>query len=248
MAARQAGSHYDVSNSRIRVLSYNVHGLRGDAEAVARVVGACRPDVVCLQEAPRLLRWQSQRRRLDRMLGLVPAISRRTGGLAILCRPGIEVHRIGHRVLRRYPGLQVRTLSMVALQVEGRPLLVGSTHLDLHPGARLHHAGEAVEYLTAFAMENPGPSVLAAGTNSVPGTSAWRLITAGLRDAVAEHPWGEAETFPARNPRRRIDGLFTSGPVEVRRAGVPADLADPADMADASDHRPVLADLALKTP
>ncbi|QBI53803.1 Endonuclease/Exonuclease/phosphatase family protein [Streptomonospora litoralis] len=228
------------------MLSYNVHALRDDAQAVARVVRACDPDVVCLQEAPRLLRWQSRRRSLDRMMGMIPAISRRTGGLAVLCRPGIEVHRIGHRVLRRYPGLRVRTLSMAALQVDGRPLLVGCTHLDLHPGARLHHAGEAVDYLAAFAVENPGPSVLAADVNAEPGSSAWRLITAGLRDAAGEHPWGEAATFPARNPARRIDGVFTSGAVEVHRAGVPVEPADAADMADASDHRPVLADISLE--
>ncbi|MUL40926.1 endonuclease/exonuclease/phosphatase [Streptomonospora sp. PA3] len=234
-----------MSNSEIRVLSYNVHALRDDATAVARVVNACRPDIVCLQEAPRLLRWQSRRRRLDRSIGMVPAISRRTGGLAILCRPGIEVHRIGHRVLRRYPGLLVRTLSMAALHVEGHPLLVACTHLDLHAGARLHHAGEAVDHLAAFAVENPGPAVLAADANCVPGSPAWRLLTAGLRDAAGEHPWGEEATFPARDPRRRIDGIFTSGDVKVLRAGVPVGPADPADMARASDHRPVLADILL---
>lgn len=232
-------------NTEIRVLGYNAHSLRGDAEALARVVNACRPDIVCLQEAPRLLRWQPRRRRLDRMIGMVPAISRRTGGLAILCRPGVEVHRIGHRLLRRYPGLRVRTLSMAAVRVQGRPLLVGCTHLDLHPGARLHHAGEVVDHLAAFAAENPGPGVLAADVNCPPGGAAWRMLTAGLRDTAGEHPWGEAATFTARNPRSRIDGVFASGDLRVLRAGVPVAPTTPADMAAASDHRPVVADITL---
>ncbi|MDT0301067.1 endonuclease/exonuclease/phosphatase family protein [Streptomonospora wellingtoniae] len=227
------------------MLSYNVDGLRGGADAVARVVGACAPDVVCLQEVPDLLRWQSRRRRLDRSVGMVPAISRRTGGLAVLYRPGLEVHRVGHRVLRRYPGLRVRTLSMVALQVEGVPLLIACTRLDQHPGARLHHAGEAVDRLAAFAAENPGPFVLAADVACRPEDTAWRLLTAGLRDAAAEHPWGGSATFPAHAPSHRVDGVFASGDVLVRRAGVPVDLVDPADLAAASDHLPVLADIAL---
>ncbi|MBV2362408.1 endonuclease/exonuclease/phosphatase family protein [Streptomonospora nanhaiensis] len=234
-----------MSNSDLRVLSYNVRALRDDPDAVARVISACDPDIVCLQEAPRLLGWRAKRRELDRATGMVPAISRRTGGLAILCRPGVEVRRIGHRVLRQYPAMHTRTLSMAALKVDGSPLLVGCTHLDLHPGARLHHAGEALDHLGAFAAENPGPYVLAADVNCPPEGSAWRLITAVMHDAAGEHPWGEADTFPARRPRTRIDGVFTSGDVRVRRAGVPVDLVDPADLAAASDHRPVLADITL---
>lgn len=36
----------------IRVLSYNVRSLRDDTEALARVIRACEPDLVCVQEAP----------------------------------------------------------------------------------------------------------------------------------------------------------------------------------------------------
>lgn len=36
----------------IRVLSYNVRSMKDDTEALARVVLACAPDLVCVQEAP----------------------------------------------------------------------------------------------------------------------------------------------------------------------------------------------------
>jgi endonuclease/exonuclease/phosphatase family metal-dependent hydrolase len=54
--------------STLRLLSYNVRSLRDDASAVARVIRAAEPDLVCIQEAPRLFRWRSPCYR-----GLVPA-------------------------------------------------------------------------------------------------------------------------------------------------------------------------------
>ncbi len=36
----------------IRVLSYNIRSMRDDTAALARVIAACEPDLVLLQEAP----------------------------------------------------------------------------------------------------------------------------------------------------------------------------------------------------
>ncbi|MFD0506618.1 endonuclease/exonuclease/phosphatase family protein [Streptomyces chiangmaiensis] len=36
----------------IRVLGYNIRSMRGDTDALARVIRACEPDVVLVQEAP----------------------------------------------------------------------------------------------------------------------------------------------------------------------------------------------------
>ena len=55
----------------LRVLSYNVRGLRDDRQALAEVVRAADPDVVCVQEAPRFLRWRSTCAALARTSGLV---------------------------------------------------------------------------------------------------------------------------------------------------------------------------------
>jgi endonuclease/exonuclease/phosphatase family metal-dependent hydrolase len=35
----------------VRVLSYNVRSMRDDRAALARVIRACAPDIVCVQEA-----------------------------------------------------------------------------------------------------------------------------------------------------------------------------------------------------
>jgi hypothetical protein len=55
----------------IRVLSYNIRSLRDDVTALARVMRACEPDLVLLQEAPRFFRWRKKLARLASESGLV---------------------------------------------------------------------------------------------------------------------------------------------------------------------------------
>ncbi|ASU83327.1 endonuclease/exonuclease/phosphatase [Nocardiopsis gilva YIM 90087] len=227
----------------LRVLSYNVRALRDDAKAVGRAIAACEPDVVCLQEAPRLLGWRWRRRALARGCGLVAAVNRRAGGLAILIRPAVRVLHAEHRLLRRYPRLHRRALSLAVLDVGGRLVVVGCTHLDLDDHARSRHAQEVLAHLTATAARHCAPAVLAGDINCTPDGPAWRLLASELCDTGAEAPRGEKLTFPARQPRARIDGVFVSRELTVCGTGVPVDLVPPADLAAASDHRPVLAEI-----
>ena len=55
----------------IRVLSYNIRSMRDDRAALARVIRACAPDLVLVQEAPRFFRWRKRAARLARRTGLV---------------------------------------------------------------------------------------------------------------------------------------------------------------------------------
>ncbi len=55
----------------LRLLTYNVRSMRDDRAAVARVIRSAEPDVVCVQEAPRFLRWRSTCAALARTSGLV---------------------------------------------------------------------------------------------------------------------------------------------------------------------------------
>ena len=229
----------------VRLVSYNVRALRDSSAAVARVVRACNPDVLCLQEAPRLLLWRHWRRRLARETGLVPAVSRRPGGLAVLVRPGVAVLEARHRRLSRRPGLHLRAVSVAVLDIGGRRLAVGCTHLDLEERARLEHAREALDHLDRAALRYDAPAVLAGDVNCGPDGEAWRYLTRGLADAAAAAPLGEAATFTSRRPRSRIDGIFTDPAIGVAGAGVPVDLVRAEDMAAASDHRPLLALLRL---
>ncbi|GAA3734411.1 endonuclease/exonuclease/phosphatase family protein [Spinactinospora alkalitolerans] len=229
------------------MLGYNVRSLRDDRRAVARVIAACSADVVCVQEAPRLLLWRTGRRALARDCRLKAAVSRRTGGLAILVRPDAEVVHTEHHVLRRYPGLHVRAVTMAVVELSGHRIAVASTHLDLAPGPRLQHAAEVLGRLNAMAAAHGAPPLLAGDVNEEPGGPAWRLLTADLRDAAAEAPWGEPMTFTARRPRRRIDAVFTGAGLTPLRAGVPTALVTDGDAVAASDHRPVLAEIGFES-
>ncbi|WP_285756933.1 endonuclease/exonuclease/phosphatase family protein [Nocardiopsis ansamitocini] len=224
----------------LRVLSYNVRSLRDDPEAVARVVKACRPDVLCLQEAPRLLGWRRKRRLLASRCGLRLAVNRRPGGLAILVRPEISVLLSHHHRLRRYRGLHLRALSLVVLNHQGHEALVAVTHLDLDPRARLQHAEE----LLALLARHQAPVVLAADVNELPGGPTWRLLTRAFTDTAELAPAGELFTFTARRPRTRIDAVLADPRFGVVGAGVPEEPSR-ADLVAATDHRPLLAELLL---
>ena len=54
----------------MRVLSWNLHGLRDDTVALAEVVRRLDPDVMCVQEAPKYLRWRAKTASLARDCGL----------------------------------------------------------------------------------------------------------------------------------------------------------------------------------
>jgi endonuclease/exonuclease/phosphatase family metal-dependent hydrolase len=85
----------------------------------------------------------------------------------------------------------------------------------------------------------PAPhAVLAGDFNEVPGKPAWRAFQAGgLRDLGPE----SGVTFPARGPRKRIDGILGSPGI----AAVEYRVVDDPLVERASDHRPVLAVLQV---
>ena len=60
----------------LRVLTWNVRDLLGDSSAVARVITAAAADVVCLQEAPRIVFSRNQLAGLARRCGLFFAAAR----------------------------------------------------------------------------------------------------------------------------------------------------------------------------
>ena len=64
----------------LRVLSYNVHGLRDDRSALVGLIRDLAPDVVIVQEAPRRFRWRHKCAALADDVGMVVA----AGGLPAL--------------------------------------------------------------------------------------------------------------------------------------------------------------------
>lgn len=226
----------------MRVLTYNLHSLRDDAGEAARVIRGARPDVACLQEAPRFVRWRAKRSRLLRSAGLRQAVGERRAGLAIAVDPCVRVVHTGYRLLSPIPGLHRRGLALAVLDVRGARLVAACVHLDLATAPRSSHAAEilrTVDEIGSNESARDAAIVLAGDMNEVPGEPAWAAFVGRFIDAFAVAPSGAGETYGSR----RIDAIFVSPAVRVLAAGVPEPRTWRYEAA--SDHRPVVADLMI---
>jgi endonuclease/exonuclease/phosphatase family metal-dependent hydrolase len=224
----------------VRLLTYNVRSLRDDAAAVVRTVRAARPDVACIQEAPRFALWRLRCAVFARRCGLRwVAGGRHAGANLVLCRAGVR--RLARHDLAFSPdaGLHARGAAVAELAVDGSAFVVAGVHLDLAPRPRLRHVGELRAALHDIRPD--GVPVLVAGDVNEPAPGpTWSAL--GEIGVDAESPGGpSAPTFPARGPTERIDGIFVSPPAAVRSVEV----IDTTDARLASDHLPVLAVLDL---
>ncbi|MQY15300.1 hypothetical protein SRB5_54790 [Streptomyces sp. RB5] len=235
----------------VRVLSYNIRSMRDDTAALARVIRACAPDVVCVQEAPRFVRWRKRAAWLARHTGLVYVTGgATTAGPMVLASLRAHVEHTRDVLLPRTPGLHRRGLATAVLRFRSadRPparLGVVSCHLSLDAGERLEQAGLLLGEADGLGTEHV---VVAGDLNEGPAGPSFGRLAGRLRDGWAVGPWGTEDTFPSAGPRRRIDALFASPGVEVLGCGVPAGLAgvSAGDLAAATDHLPVLA--AVRVP
>lgn len=230
----------------VRLLSYNVRSLRDDRAALVRVLRACAPDVLCLQEAPRFPGWRLHAARLGRATGLVHVSGGApSSGTMIMAAPRVRVEYAESSALPRTPGLHRRGLTAAVLDFGARDrLAVVSCHLGLRAEERRRHGVLLPGRLAAL---GPAAGVLAGDFNERPGGRTFRSLAARLPDAWETAPAGGAYTFPARAPDRRIDAVLCTPAVEVLGCGVPHGLpgVTGADLRTATDHLPVLAELRL---
>ncbi|MFI5985686.1 endonuclease/exonuclease/phosphatase family protein [Streptomyces sp. NPDC051555] len=230
----------------VRVLGYNVRSLRDDEEALVRVIRACAPDLVFIQEAPRFFRWRKHAARLASKTDLVVLSGGATAaGPLLLCSLRAFVERTQDVLLPLRPGEHRRGFATAVVRIGGVRVGVLSAHLSLRAGERYAQAGMLLERLAGMDV----PYVVAAGDiNEGPEGSAFRRLAGELQDCWAVAPWGGEHTWVrAGGPGRRIDAVFASRGVEVLGGGVPVGLpgVSVADLRAATDHYPVLAALRL---
>nr|WSX52281.1 endonuclease/exonuclease/phosphatase family protein [Streptomyces sp. NBC_00974] len=232
----------------IRVLSYNVRSLRDDEEALARVIRACAPDLVFVQEAPRFFRWRKHAGRLAAKSDLVVLSGGATAaGPLLLCSLRAHVERTEDVLLPLTPGLHRRGFATAVVRFGKARVAVVSAHLSLDREEREAQAGLLLDRVAS----SDAPYAIAAGDiNEGPQGAAFRRLGAELQDCWTVSPWGGEHTFVRSGPPRRIDAVFASRSVEVLACGVPTALpgVTPADLAAATDHLPVLAALRLPAP
>ena len=209
----------------MRVLAYNVQSCKAGVERVAEVIRRAGPDVATLNEVRRF-----QAREIGRIAGLHV-----TFGATLRWR------RFGNALLTKQRPTEVRSAlfsiasgeprGMVRVTLPGG-LVVAAVHLGLEADERVAQAGELVA-----ALASAQHAVVAGDMNERPGGLALEIIASRFRDAFAEAGSGDGLTFPALEPKARIDYVFATDGISVESASVLLDVA--------SDHLAVVADLAI---
>lgn len=219
----------------LRVVSYNVRGLRDDGAAVARVLRSLDADVVFVQELPRLVLWRGRAASFARRADLLYAAGGgTTGGTALFTAVRVDVREVQEHRLRATPGLARRGAVLARLQKDGVPFGAASFHLGLDPGERARHLTDLTglpNRLGSAAM------VLGGDVNEPPAAPTWSRLASQYTDAGAGDP---RPTFSVANPQARIDGVFVRGAVVQSYRVV-----DTPDARAASDHFPVVADVTV---
>jgi endonuclease/exonuclease/phosphatase family metal-dependent hydrolase len=221
---------------RLRVVTYNVHGLRGGVDAVAATLSRVRPDVACVQECGSLRAV----RRLAAAAGMEVVSTHRPFNrvrnavlfslpLKALDRLVLDLPRDGRA--RR------RGFVQVTLAAHGVRVTAVSTHLGLSAGER----GRQAEDLMRRLESSPPPVILGGDLNESPQGGAARRLAASLTDTYGLAGEQPGYTYPAKRPTDRIDVVYVSRDVKVGGAWV----AGGPDGASASDHLPVVVDLEL---
>ncbi|MGW2188661.1 endonuclease/exonuclease/phosphatase family protein [Streptomyces sp. NPDC001719] len=229
----------------VRVLSYNVRSMRDDVGALARVIRACAPDVVCVQEAPRFFRWRKAAARLARTSELVYVTGGATAsGPMILSSLRATVERTQDILLPRTPGLHQRGFATAVLRFGRARLGVLSCHLSIKDEERY---GQGKLLLDTLAGLDVPHAVAAGDLNDRPDGRTFGLLADALQDGWATKPWGREHTTRLGDPLQRIDAVLATEGVEVLGCGVPMGLPGVAerDLRAATDHLPVLAALRI---
>lgn len=246
----------------MRLLSYNIRcGGAGRLDLLAGVIARGHPDLVILQEATRpevieslaartgMAGWRSYARQS------LAFLSRRPVAHASWHRPRLSRHAFievvpeGGRVrvfgvhlsavhaawTERRRMMEVRALlRAIAHQQDGFHVLAGDFN-TLAPGETLD-VGRLPRRLRPFVWMSGG---------RIRWRTAQLVLDAGYVDAFrAQHALAPGHTFPSWDPHLRLDYVFTPARYADRVAR--CDVMTDPDAAAASDHLPIVADLAAE--
>lgn len=252
------------SRDTVRVLVYNIHAGK-DAKGVdnlarvAALVNDTRADIVLLQEVDKdtersgKVDQLAELRRLTGFFGVFGKTLDYQGGdygIATLSRWPIRADtliRLPVEPPQQRSGVsyEPRGALRVTVAAPARPLRVINTHIDAsrEDVYRLQEARVLISVANDSAVSNAGQNeaILGGDLNSEPESEVIALFgPAGWRDAFAECGKGTGLSYPANLPVKRIDYLMISGTTRCRTAAVLS--------SDASDHRPVLFEIARAKP
>jgi endonuclease/exonuclease/phosphatase family metal-dependent hydrolase len=213
------------AGSGVRVLCYDVDGLRGDRAAMDEMVRQLMPDLVIVQGAPRRFRWRTRCADLADRFGMVYA----GGGEPSLGNLVLVSMRVSVREVRylQYPlvaGELFRGGMLAWCEIAGRPVTVVGSQLATVPSQRHTQAAILAEVLS----EVDDPVILGIDVNDDLAGPAARLLSDARKVAGSA---GRATIMV--DPRIEVDECHVVDTPEARRA---------------SKHLPMVGDLRLGVP
>lgn len=245
----------------LRVMTYNIYGARAtspanaaDLDAIAEVIRRQNPDFVTLNEVDvftnRTGKDVHQARDLAEKLGMEwhfsKAIDRDGGeyGDAVLSKyPILEKRSYRLPCVAEQPG-EDRSLCVIRVQIDGKDLYVASTHLD-HLSGDASRLVQATEIRRIRDTELEGDLILCGDLNAIPSSNVIATMTSFLTNTGPIDQY----TFPSDDPSRKIDYIMYA-PIEhfgVQNCQVVSRGDQQVGGVDASDHRPVIADIRFQT-
>ena len=245
----------------LRVMTYNIYGVRAtspanaaDLDAIAEVIRRQNPDFVTLNEVDvftnRTGKDVHQACDLAEKLGMEwhfsKAIDRDGGeyGDAVLSKyPILEKRSYRLPCAAEQPG-EDRSLCVIRVQIDGKDLYVASTHLD-HLSGDASRLVQATEIRRIRDTEMEGDLILCGDLNAIPSSNVIATMTSFLTNTGPIDQY----TFPSDDPSRKIDYIMYA-PIEhfgVQNCQVVSRGDQQVGGVDASDHRPVIADIRFQT-
>ena len=218
---------------RIRVASYNVRGLKDDRTALVETIRSIAPDILLLQEVPRHPISGHRIANFADEVGLTWFGGKRFQmSTTLMTSLRLDVLNATHGRLPVRVLDEPRGYGMATVRLPGhQPIVAGSLHLSLRGADRPRQAKEFLATATALRL----PIVVGGDLNEEPSGSAWRYLGRELHEVSGGDP-----TYSARQPHKRIDGIFASGllPAVTPELSLSGNL-----LAAATDHLPVVVDL-----
>ncbi len=239
---------------KLRIVTWNIHkGIGGvdrryRIERIVELLESYEPDVALLQEVADhtpMSRFDYQVEVLADKLGMPHAAFRpehrfRVGGYgnAILSRwPISDVHHVDLTIGRRKKRGVLQAKTRVRLNGGSRTVFLHNMHLGLAGSERGQQLERFLRSHPFARLHERTPIVVGGDLNDLWGSLGPKfLLPRGFRRAGAL-----INTFPAILPVRPLDAIFVRGDLTVGRAFCPRSRL----AGQASDHRPVIAELDL---
>jgi endonuclease/exonuclease/phosphatase (EEP) superfamily protein YafD len=234
----------------LTVMSFNMLVSNQHPEAVVAAIRESHADVIGIQELS---------------LGAAEAIRRDLAQLYPYQALDPQRSVFGLGTISRYPlhwddetlpGRWVGKPQILRLDVGGRPVTLVNAHaIPLFTGPNFDQAvrerEDQARTIARFAADHPGPLVVTGDFNTTNLSYAYQVITGALSDSWREAGWGFGGTFPGGNVS--IGGRYLLTPTWVTRIDYVFHSRDLVALSSRigpwdgySDHRPVIATLALE--